>query len=85
MIISSSDLQSKGVSLIEATLLHNQEALISVEGQGKYVIMNIEHYNYMRECELLAALNETVQDLEQGNFSQDSVENHMKRVLGHDL
>ena len=41
----------------------------------------MEKYNYLRECELEAALLEAKQDLKTGNFKTDSIDNHMKRVL----
>jgi hypothetical protein len=31
---------------------------LSVRGQVKYVVMSQEHYHYLRECELEAALAE---------------------------
>ena len=39
--------------------------------------MKIEHYHYLREMELEAALYETKQDVAAGLFSKDSVDHHV--------
>lgn len=35
----------------------DDELIITVRGKESYVVMNMEHYNYLRECELEAALH----------------------------
>jgi hypothetical protein len=40
----------------------------------------IESYNYLRECELEAALIESKKDLVNGKFIEESVEEHIKRI-----
>jgi len=61
--ISANDLKTKGIAAIEAALGEAQEAIISVRGKDKFVVMDIAHYHYLRECELDAALAETRADL----------------------
>lgn len=79
--ITANELKTKGVSIIENNLSSNNEAIITVRGKEKYVVVNIDHYNYLRECELEAALNNVKKDYEQGNYITESVEKHIKRVL----
>jgi len=79
--ITANELKTKGVSIIENNLSSNNEAIITVRGKEKYVVVNIDHYNYLRECELEAALNNVKKDYEQGNYITESVEEHIKRVL----
>ena len=50
--ISANDLKTKGIAAIEAILADHSEAIVSVRGKGKFVIMEIAQYNYLRECEL---------------------------------
>jgi prevent-host-death family protein len=64
--ISANDLKTKGISAIEAALSEPQEAIVSVRGKDKFVVMDIAHYHYLRECELEAALAETRADLASG-------------------
>ncbi len=42
--------------------------------------MDMEHYNYLRECELDAALHQAQTDYKEGNFITESVEDHIKRI-----
>ena len=78
--ISANDLKIKGISAIEAELAHQPEAIISVRGKDRFVVMDIAHYHYLRECELDAALAETRADLAAGRFVKESAEAHLARL-----
>lgn len=78
--ISANDLKTKGVSAIEAALEGQPEAMISVRGKNRYVVMEISHYNYLRECELEAALAATRADLAGGCFVKETPEAHLARL-----
>lgn len=78
--ISANDLKTKGVSAIEAALEGQPEAVISVRGKDRYVVMELAHYHHLRECELEAALAETRADLAAGRFSKESPEEHLARL-----
>jgi hypothetical protein len=78
--ISANDLKTKGIAAIEAALGEAQEAIISVRGKDKFVVMDIAHYHYLRECELDAALAQTRSDLAAGRFIQESPEAHLARL-----
>ena len=78
--ISANDLKTKGVAAIEAMLVENSEAIVSVRGKDRFVVMDIAHYHYLRECELDAALAQTHADLAAGRFVQESPESHLERL-----
>ncbi len=78
--ITANQLKTKGISAIENSLENDQELIITVHGKEKFVVMDINHYNYLRECELDPALHENRYDYNQGNFVTESVEKHIKRV-----
>ena len=78
--IAANELKTRGVSSIEKALEDNVEALISVRGQERYVVMDKEEYNRLRVCELEAALYETRQQITEGEFIEESVEEHIARV-----
>ena len=78
--ISANDLKTKGVAAIEAMLADHSEAIVSVRGKDRYVVMEIAQYNYLRECELEAALAETRADLAAGRLVQESAEAHISRL-----
>jgi hypothetical protein len=80
MSITANDLKTKGIAAIEAALDHQPEAVISVRGKDRFVVMDITHYHYLRECELEAALAETRADVAAGRFVQESPEEHVARL-----
>lgn len=78
--IAANELKTKGVSSIEKALENSAEVIISVRGQDRYVIMDMEEYNRLRVCELEAALYETRQQLAAGEFVEESVDEHIARI-----
>ncbi len=78
--ISANDLKTKGVGAIDQALLSDPEADITVRGEVKYVVMSKDHYDYLRECELAAALAESKADLDAGRFVKETVAQHMRRI-----
>ena len=80
MNITANDLKTKGVSVIENNLSGADELIITVRGKESYVVMNMEHYYYLRECELDAALHQAKADVESGDFIVESVNDHVERI-----
>jgi hypothetical protein len=78
--VAANDLKTKGIKAIEDALLNQPEVSLSVRGQVKYVVMSQEHYHYLRECELEAALAESRADLAEGRFVKETVAQHVKRL-----
>lgn len=78
--ITANQLKTKGVSIIESKLAGENELVITVRGKEKYVVMDMQQYNYLRECELDVALQETKADYQNGKFTTESVEEHIKRI-----
>jgi len=78
--IAANELKIRGVSSISEQLADEPEAFISVRGKKRYVVMDIKHFQYLRECELEAALLEAKADLAAGRVKVESVEEHMKRL-----
>lgn len=78
--VAANDLKTKGIKAIEDALLNQPEVALSVRGQVKYVVMSQEHYHYLRECELEAALAESRADLAEGRFVKETVAQHVKRL-----
>lgn len=78
--ITANDLKVKGVSILDEITKDQNEAIISVRGKDKYVVLTIDEYNHLRDCELEAALNESRKDYENGNYTTGSVEEHINRI-----
>ncbi|MEH6551059.1 MAG: hypothetical protein V7711_14240 [Pseudomonadales bacterium] len=80
--ITANDLKTKGVSIVEAALQQDGEAVITVRGERKYIVLDFNTYNKLREYELDIALQEARSDIANGNYKTESVDEHMKRTLG---
>ena len=78
--ISANELKTKGVLAIQAALEQQLEAIISVRGKDRFVVMDVAHYQYLRECELTAALIESNADIATGRFVKESAEAHLARL-----
>jgi len=78
--LTANDLKTKGIAAIESALAEHSEAIVSVRGKERFVVMDVAQYHYLRECELEAALAETRADLAAGRFTELSPEDHLARV-----
>ncbi|NBU84352.1 MAG: type II toxin-antitoxin system Phd/YefM family antitoxin [Sphingomonadaceae bacterium] len=78
--IAANDLKVHGVKAIEGALAQQPEATISVRGKVKYVVVDAEHYNHLRECELEAALAESRADIAAGRFVREDAGQHIRRL-----
>jgi hypothetical protein len=78
--ISANQIKTQGVSAIAEALADAPEAMLSVRGKDRFVVMGIEHYRYLRECELTTALAESEADIAAGRSRKESVAAHMKRL-----
>ena len=78
--ISANDLKTKGISAIELALSDAPEAVVSVRGKDRFVVMEVAQYEYLRGCELDAAMAETRADLAAGRMVQESPQEHLNRL-----
>lgn len=78
--ISANELKIKGVLAIQTALEQQTEAVISVRGKDRFVVMDVAHYQYLRECELTAALVESNEDMAAGRYVKESAEAHLARL-----
>ena len=79
--ITANDLKTRGIAAIEAMLGDGRtEAVVSVRGADRYVVMELAHYQHLRECELEAALAESRADIAAGRFVVESPEAHLARL-----
>ena len=78
--LTANDLKTKGIAAIEAVLADRPEAIVTVRGKDRFVVMEIEQYHHLRECELKAALAETRADVAAGRYVKESAAEHVKRA-----
>lgn len=79
-VVTANDLKTKGVSDIERLLQDAQEVVISVRGKPRYVVMDIAHYDFLRECEIAAAWAQARADMEAGRYRRESAHAHIARL-----
>ena len=79
-VITANELKTKGIASIEQLLQDAQEVIISVRGKPRYVVMNIAHFDYLRERELVAAWAESRADVAAGRYRRESAEDHIARL-----
>jgi PHD/YefM family antitoxin component YafN of YafNO toxin-antitoxin module len=82
--ITANQLKTKGVSALAPIIDEDKAVMITVRGENRYVVMDFETYNHLRECELEAALAEAKRELEQGEIFKDTVDEHIRRIR-HEL
>lgn len=78
--LTANDLKTRGIAAIEALLSTQPEAMISVRGKDRFVVMDVAQYHYLRECELDAALAQSNADISAGRFVLESAQDHVKRL-----
>ncbi len=78
--ITANELKTKGVTSIDEALADQGEAIISVRGKDRYVVMDVETYNRLRVCELEAALYQAKREIAEGQGIEESVEEHLTRL-----
>jgi len=80
-MITANDLKTKGIACLQESLANQPEAIITVRGKASYVVMKVEHYHYLREMELEAALYEAQQDVAAGRFSKNNIDQHIAELF----
>ncbi|MDD5036050.1 MAG: type II toxin-antitoxin system prevent-host-death family antitoxin [Methylococcaceae bacterium] len=70
-IITANDLKSQGISILESVLENQDEAIISVNGRPRYVVMDIAHYEQFRQADFHSVWEEARHAL---------VEEHLTRL-----
>ena len=79
-VLTANELKTKGVSGIEKVLAEASEAVISVRGKPRYVVMEIEHYDVLRESEIEAAWYQARADVAAGRYRKDNADEHIARI-----
>lgn len=80
MIVSANDIKTKGVSLLDKLFESVSEVIINVRGKNKYVVIDIERYKNLRTLELDRLYDETMNEIKEGRFKTQSVEEHLNEL-----
>jgi len=79
--ITANQLKTSGISALAPIIDEHKTAMITVRGKNRYVIMDFDTYNHLRECELEAAIVETRREFEQREVFKDSIDEHIRRIV----
>ena len=78
--LTANKLKVQGVSSIKRALEESREVIISVRGKPKYVVMEIEEYDRLRESEIEAAWYQARLDIERGQYTEETADEHIARI-----
>ena len=79
--INANELKKRGVSAIESALLHDSDVAISVRGQTRFVVVNLDYFQQLREYELEKAVRDAKEDLAVGRFVVETAAQHKERIM----
>jgi hypothetical protein len=79
--LNANDLKTRGVVAIESALKQSPEAIVSVRGKERFVVMDLAHYQHLRECELEVALAQAKADVASGRAIKESAKDHVARIV----
>ena len=79
--INASDLKTQGINAIAMALADTQEVAISVQGKPRFIVMDIDHYQQLREYELEIAVQKANADIAAGRFVTESANDYMNRII----
>ena len=78
--VASGELKKRGVSALLPVLEAEGEAVITVRGKDRFVVLTMGKYNEMREGELVRAVRETRADYKAGRILDRNLGAHMRRL-----
>ena len=79
-MISANDLKVKGVKAIKEELEHAKEVAISIRGKVTYIAMTVEQYDLLRTAEIKAAYNDSMLDIKNGDYVEETADEHIARL-----
>ncbi len=79
MIIRASEVKKRGVKVFDEALRNQDEVVINIRGEDRYVVMDIERYKELRRKELDIAYMEVMDNIKNGKYHTD-VEKHIKEI-----
>ena len=78
------ELRNRGIKAIEKEIEEKGIATLSYRGKPKYVILDVEDYEKLREIELIMAYEKAKEDIKKGNVeiveNEKELDNHLKEL-----
>jgi PHD/YefM family antitoxin component YafN of YafNO toxin-antitoxin module len=80
MVVQATEVKTRGVSIFDEILQKFDEVVINVRGKNRYVVVDMDRYNHLREAELEMAYLETMRDYENGDYKIVSAKEHIQNL-----
>ncbi len=80
MIINASEIKKHGVSIFDKLFEKVDSIVVNVRGKNRYVVMDIDRYNELREYELQKAYEEVMEDIKRGDYKTVSAKEHISEL-----
>jgi len=80
MIVTANEVKKRGVSLFDELFEKFDDLIISVRGKKKYIVMDYERYEKIREYELDRAYKEVMEDIDRGDYKVVSAKEHIESL-----
>lgn len=78
--LTANELKTRGIAAVEQKLAHAEEAIISVRGRPRFVILDLEHYERLREAEIASAWQDALTAEQHGDYIVESAAEHIARL-----
>ncbi len=78
------ELRNRGIKAIDEEIAEKGIATLSYRGKPKYVIVDIDEYERLRELELMLAYSKAKEDIQKGNVeiikTEKELDNHIEEL-----
>lgn len=78
--LTANDLKTRGVTALEAALHEEGEAVISVRGKPRFVVLDIARFERLREAEIANAWQEARAAESRGEYRVETAAEHIARL-----
>jgi len=78
--ISANEIKTRGIKAISELTEDESEVVVTVRGKREYVLMPLEKFNRLREMEIEYAVAKAKQEISEGKFYEESVDEHINRI-----
>ncbi len=78
--IPAGEIKKRGVNAFEEVLEKGSEAVITVRGEQRYVVMTLAEYHRLHEADLAQAVREARADYKAGRIADKDLKAHLKRL-----
>ena len=80
-MITANDLKVQGIKALHSELEDSSEAIISFRGKPKYIVIDFERYDRLRELELDRDYAEAMKDIKNGDYKTISTDEELEKHL----